>query len=98
MKGLLIRQGYVPTAYVKANLIEEIYVKHPKGFEEGEPGQYWLLKKALYGLKQSGREWNVELDSYLKERGMKPTHEDPCIYTHPVNLLIVVVYGIPGDE
>ncbi|KAF4145511.1 Reverse transcriptase (RNA-dependent DNA polymerase) [Phytophthora infestans] len=62
--GLLIRQGDVPTAFVKANLRELVYVKQPRGFEEGEPGQVWLLRKALYGLKQAGREWYIELDNF----------------------------------
>ncbi|OWY92308.1 putative mitochondrial protein [Phytophthora megakarya] len=37
-RGLKIRQGDVPTAYVKARLSEVSYVKQPKGFEEGASG------------------------------------------------------------
>ncbi|KAE8985413.1 hypothetical protein PR002_g22645 [Phytophthora rubi] len=90
--GIHIRQGDVPTAFVKANLREVIYVKQPKGFEEGEPGQVWLLHKALYGLKQAGREWYIELDEFLRSQGLVPTREDPCVHKHPAKLLVVLVY------
>lgn len=91
-RGWRVRQGDVPTAYVKAGLSETIYVRQPKGFEEGEPGQVWLLGKALYGLKQAGREWNAELDAFLRAIGFVPTIADPCVYTNPDKMLIVLVY------
>ncbi|KAF4148287.1 Reverse transcriptase (RNA-dependent DNA polymerase), partial [Phytophthora infestans] len=90
--GLLIRQGDVPTAFVKANLRELIYVKQLRGFEEGEPGQAWLLRKALYGLKQAVREWYIELDNVLRSTGLEPTRENPCVYKHQTKVLIVLVY------
>eukprot|EP00644_Phytophthora_capsici_P019749 jgi/Phyca11/133384/e_gw1.436.2.1 len=60
--GHLASQGDAPTAFVKANLRGLIHVKQPRGFEEGEACQIWLLRKALYRLKQAGRKWYIELD------------------------------------
>uniref|UniRef100_H3G5Z8 Reverse transcriptase Ty1/copia-type domain-containing protein n=1 Tax=Phytophthora ramorum TaxID=164328 RepID=H3G5Z8_PHYRM len=71
---------------------EVLYVRQPRGFEEVSRSHVWRLKKALYGLKQAGREWNVELNSCLIEYGLCSTREDPCVYTHPTNELIVLIY------
>ncbi|KAE9052152.1 Retrovirus-related Pol polyprotein from transposon TNT 1-94 [Phytophthora rubi] len=91
-KGMRVRQGDVPTAYVKAGLSEVLYVRQPRGFEEASRSHVWRLKNALYGLKQAGREWNQELNNFLIEYGLRPTREDSCVYTHPTNELIVLIY------
>ncbi|GMG18240.1 unnamed protein product [Phytophthora fragariaefolia] len=90
--GARVRQGDVPTAYVKTGLTEVLYIRQPRGFEEGSRTKVWRLKKALYGLKQAGREWNVALNKFLVGYGLIPTREDACVYIHPTNNLIVLVY------
>lgn len=77
---------------MKARLKEVIYVRQPKGFDEGSRTKVWRLKKALYGLKQAGREWNAELNAFLVEYGLIPTREDRCVYIHPDHVLIVLIY------
>lgn len=49
-------------------LVKEIYMKHPKYFEdEKNPNLVLKLKKSIYGLKQLGRVWNKTLDNVLKK-------------------------------
>ena len=48
---LEVHQMDVETAFLNADLVEEIYVAMPPGYET--PGKVWRLLKALYGLKQS---------------------------------------------
>ncbi|KAE8894467.1 hypothetical protein PF002_g28248 [Phytophthora fragariae] len=93
--GMCMRQGDVPAAYLKATLKETVYVKQVRGFETpGRENQVWKLKKALYGLKQAGREWNREIDGFLREYGLQPTSGDACLYYIQVagSLLLVCLY------
>ena len=43
------------SAYLEAELKEEVWMQQPHGFESDDPSQACLLKKAIYGLKQSAR-------------------------------------------
>lgn len=62
----------VKTAFLNGTLEEEIYMRQPKGFEDGT-GKVCKLQKSLYGLKQATRCWNSKLVEVLKEIGMYPT-------------------------
>jgi hypothetical protein len=42
-------------AYLNRELVEEIYMQQPEGFEVGRPEYVCRLQKSLYGLKQAGR-------------------------------------------
>ena len=64
--GLQVRQMDVDTAFLKASISENIWVKVPDGTElpPGDDGIY-KLKKSLYGLKQAPREWNQCINEFL---------------------------------
>ena len=69
---LELDQMDVRTAFLNAELKEDIYLKQPAGFEDHEhPDWVWKLDKALYGLKQAGYEWNQTLDEYLQKESFK---------------------------
>ena len=68
----------VETAFLNADLVEEIYVAMPPGYEV--PGRVWRLLKALYGLKQSPHVLNADIDTYLKHIGFVALEADSCIY------------------
>lgn len=92
---MVIRQGDVPAAYLKATLKETVYVRQVKGLEvPGQESKVWRIRRALYGLKQAGREWNREIDSYLKSYGLTATTGDACLYYMWVvnGLLLVCLY------
>lgn len=69
----------VPSAFLKADLEEEVYMEMPEGFEK--PGFVLLLKKALYGLKQAPREWYLLIRKFITEElEFRATISDPCLF------------------
>jgi hypothetical protein len=86
------------TAFLNANVKEEIYVKIPQGYQSNDSqvngNKVLRLVKAIYGTKQASREWWIELDTCLKTLGYKSTPLDECLYFKQVNdqLMLVTVY------
>jgi hypothetical protein len=78
-KRLKIRQMDIKGAYLNGILKEKVYMKQPEGYDDGT-GRVCELIKTIYGLKQSGREWNHELDTELKNLGYTRLYSDPCAY------------------
>jgi transposase InsO family protein len=83
-KNMNVNQADIKTAYLNAQIEEEIYMEQPEGYEvKGPQGQKLVCKlsKSIYGLKQAGRNWNKTLDKWLKENGFTQSKIDPCLYT-----------------
>ena len=72
----------VITAFLLADLEEEIYVKVPDGYPKDPKnvGKVLRLLKSLYGLKQAPKAWNDALDKYLKSIRFEPLVSDACVY------------------
>ena len=69
-------------AFINGDLDEEIYMKPPPGFKEGDWGEVLHLLKSLYGLKQSARMWNKKLHSALQDLGFNRIRSDPSLYVY----------------
>ena len=94
-KGWKVTQLDVSTAFLYSDLEEEIYVRQPKGFHEGNKSHVWKLLKALYGLKQGPSAWNKLLTSVLKDLNLVQSKYDPCLFTHRSKdgrMVIMAVY------
>jgi hypothetical protein len=78
-----VEQLDVMTAFLEADIEEEIYMRQPEGFRHtdinGEE-RVCLLKKSLYGLKQAPRNWNKTITARLEEYGFSQSNADPGIY------------------
>ncbi len=94
---LLLFQLDVVAAFLNGKLDHEIFMRQPKGFNDGT-SRVCQLRKAIYGLKQSSRLWNENLHSTLLTLGYSRCGSDPCLYVmikaHSVILLLVYVDDI----
>ena len=71
----------VTTAFLYAELEEEVYLVIPEGmFERELPGKVFRLLKVLYKIKQSPRMWSLRIDKALSEFGLHRLTPDFCIY------------------
>ena len=76
-------QFEVSSAYLNADLEEDVYVEQPPRFETPGKGSKLILKllKGLYDLKQDGRCWNRTLDKFSTEFGLTRSMIDSCCYS-----------------
>jgi hypothetical protein len=86
-EDLEVKQLDFDTAFLNANVKEEIYLKIPFGFRDQKIKEGYVLKlnKALYGLKQAPRAWYLELNSTLELLGYKSSTIDECVYVKVYN-------------
>src|SRR5688572_29813256 len=80
MMGHVIRQMDVKTAFLCADMEEDIYVRIPPGVKH----TYGYVLKALqsyYGLKQSGRNFYKKLSKFILSQGLDiQPNEDECVF------------------
>ena len=64
-RNYVVNHFDITTAYLNAELQEELYMAQVPGFESHKPGVVYKLNKTIYGLRQSARNWNQCLHSCL---------------------------------
>ena len=85
----------VPTAFLNAELKEDIFMEQPEGFSNGDKNYVWKLKKSLYGTKQAGLNWNINFDKTLRSTGLHRLKSDNCVYvkqSRTGNFIIVLIW------
>ena len=80
-------------AFLNSNLMEEIYMYQPEGFND-KSGRVLKLHQALYGLKQASRAWHQRLRDTLLDLGYAQSSADECVYVRKpgLNIEIISVY------
>ncbi|CAI7916839.1 unnamed protein product [Closterium sp. NIES-54] len=79
IKGWVVKEMDVTTAFLNGVLEEEIFMAQPEGFDDGS-GRVLRLKKALYGLKRAPRQWYLKLRGVLEEIGFTPSTADHSLF------------------
>ncbi|CAI7876649.1 unnamed protein product [Closterium sp. NIES-53] len=79
IKGWVVKQIDVTTAFLNGVLEEEIFMAQPERFDDGS-GRVLRLKKAFYGLKQAPRQWYLKLRGVLEEIGFTPSSADHSLF------------------
>ncbi|CEM02628.1 unnamed protein product [Vitrella brassicaformis CCMP3155] len=88
--NLEIHQMDINTAFLNAPLDKPVFMRCPPGYEK--PGHVVRLRKALYGLKEAPRAWNITLHNQLLDRGFVRHPQEPCVYLHKDNNILLVVF------
>ena len=85
------------TAFLYGTLQEEVYMREPKGFDDGS-SRMCKLKPSLYSLKQAPRCWNQRFVDLVKKQRLKVSTVDPCLFVRQRNgkKLIVAIYVDDG--
>jgi len=89
-----VRQLDVKTAFLYADIEEEVFVAEPPGFEtnDNEKGLLVMkLGKSLYGLAQSPGNWFHTIDPVLISIGFVPLKSDTCIYIYNHDGVIIIL-------
>ena len=98
----------VKTAFLNADIKEEVYTEQPEGYkEEGKEHMVCRLNKTLYGIKQAPNEWNNEINGCIVSLGFSRCVSDTCVYVKrsktgkPMFILLFVDDLVPvyaGDD
>ena len=92
--GFQIHQMDVETAFLNAELKEEVYISVPEGVELAPGCNCFQLRKALYGLKQSPREWYNNINAFLVSLSFHRLTTEHCLYFYnqDQNICIISLY------
>ena len=85
-----IWQMDVKTAFLNANLEEEIYMMQPEGFiAKNQEHMVCKLKMSIYGPKQASRSWNIKFDQVIKLFGFEQNLDEPCVYNRHQDKVVI---------
>jgi hypothetical protein len=84
----------ISIVFLNGDLMQDVYMHQPEGFEQGEGNMVLKLNRSLYGLKQASWVWYQKLDSALQEMGFHHTCCDHCVLVWKCGTthVIVLVY------
>ena len=91
IEGLHLCAVDISNAFLKGDLEEEIYMKHPEGFHEVGPEYVLRLQKAIYGLKQAAHQWNKKLHSTLVSMNFKRLESDHSVYIYEKDGVWIII-------
>ncbi|KAL8101792.1 hypothetical protein AgCh_033621 [Apium graveolens] len=95
-QGWIVHQLHVKSAFLYGEIIEEVYLEQPRGYEvQGQEHKVYKLKKAIYGLRQASRAWFSKIGSYFMSEGFERCLSDSTLFTKGSgdrSFLVVSVY------
>ncbi|KAL2122403.1 hypothetical protein VTJ04DRAFT_2858 [Mycothermus thermophilus] len=87
VKQLDIKQAFLNASRAGRSVVT---CELPDGFKED--GMVVELDKALYGLRDSPLLWYLEFSGTLRELGLIPSKEEPCLFRSEDSRVVIVFY------
>lgn len=88
--NLICEKGDIKNAFTKAPINRPVFTHTAPGYPA--QGKAYVLKQALYGLKVSPKLWYTELSAELKSLGLQPCPDEPCLFIHPKEQILIFIY------
>ena len=95
MNNWKIRQVDINNAFLNGDLVEDVFMKQPKGFiNVHKPGHICKLNKALYELKQAPRVWFDKLKETLIKWGFQNSRADTSLFLKKEkgSMIMILIY------
>lgn len=98
-EDLELRQLDVKTAFLLADIGEEVYCKAPKGWPGTTQGltQYLRVIRAIYGLRRAPKAWNDKVTAKFIELGFTACMSDECLFVKKTNNGLIII-GVFVDD
>ncbi|GJZ06282.1 ribonuclease H-like domain-containing protein [Tanacetum coccineum] len=71
----------VNNVFLYGDLVEDVYMTLPDGYNNFDKSKVCKLDKSLYGLKPAPRQWNAKLTTALVKHGFEQSKFDYSLYT-----------------
>jgi hypothetical protein len=84
-RDLELDQLDVKTTFLNGELKEGIYMRQPRGYEQGGPEMMCRLRHTLYGLRQAPRGWHMRLKEELELPGFRASEADATLFTGDID-------------
>ena len=93
VKDWELRQLDVDTAYLEANVKEDLYIELPED-HRNSCDQVGRLQKAMYGLVHAGLLWSKKFSTELAAKRFEHCQADPCVLRRVLHgkVISIVVY------
>ena len=85
-----LHQMDVETAFLNAELEEEIYLQLPPPLSTKSNPTFCRLAKTIYGLKQSPMRWNQTAHEALLDLGFTQCQKDTCVYIRIADTITII--------
>ncbi|GJR05503.1 ribonuclease H-like domain-containing protein [Tanacetum coccineum] len=80
VNGWPLYQLDVNNVFLYGDLVEDVYMTLPEGYNNLDKSKVCKLNKSLNGLNQAPRQWNAKLPAVLAEHGFEQSKFDYSLY------------------
>ena len=88
----------VVTAFLNADIKEQLFMKQPQGYHKGGTNIVCRLLKSVYGTRQASHNWNELVNEFLISIGFKRCISDTCVYVRRTKTGRIIVIGLYVDD